>query len=389
MRRTYSMDVGSAHSGRKIVVAAPLANKPRNGGQAALLLSYLLGFRRLGCDVAFVEQIAPGRCSRAALDHFRAVVGGAGLSESSWLVTDGGEIVLGPGRDRLLASAAAADLLVNGSGNLTSDALFPRFRSRLYLDEDPGYTQLWLAAGSDVGRLEEHDLHFTVGLNVGSDRCSLPTGNIRWHPLLPSVVLDVWPALPAPAGDRFTSVGSWRSSYGRVEHDGVLHGQKAHEFRKLLELPRRVRATLELALEIAPADEDDRRLLLDNGWQLVDPAAVAPTSAAYRAYVQRSRAEFSAAQGVYVETRSGWFSERTARYLASARPAVVQDTGFGDALPVGKGLLSFRTIDEAVAAIDDVQSDYEAHARAARELAERYLDSDRVLASLLGEALSG
>jgi len=166
---------------------------------------------------------------------------------------------------------------------------------------------------------------------------------------------------------------------------GHTFGLKLHEFRKFIDLPAQSGATFELALDIHPADEGDAGLLREHGWHLVDPTKVASTPTAFREYVQGSGAEFSVAQGIYVETGSGWFSDRTTRYLASGKPALVQDTGFSHNLPTGEGLLSFRTVEEAVEGAERIAADYEAHSEAARAIAEECFDSDRVLGRLLEE----
>jgi hypothetical protein len=211
----------------------------------------------------------------------------------------------------------------------------------------------------------------------------VPSGDIRWFPTLPPTVLEDWPATDSPELARFTTVASWRGSYGRVVDGDLTYGLKAHEFRRFVNLPGRVPAPLEIALDIHQDDRVDRELLLRGGWGIVDPAATVPGPIAFQSYVRGSFAEFSVAQGIYVETRSGWFSDRTARYLASGRPAVVQDTGVGRTLPVGEGLLTFRSPEEAEVRIRDVMDDPERHAKAARAVAEEYLDSDAVLGRLL------
>ena len=154
---------------------------------------------------------------------------------------------------------------------------------------------------------------------------------------------------------------------------------KVHEFRKFVDLPRQVQQTFEIALNIHPADTKDLNLLLQHGWEIVDPRTVVPDPIAFRCYVQTSGAEFSVAQGVYVETKSGWFSDRTVRYLASGKPVLVQDTGFSRNYPVGDGLVAFRTLGEAVVGAERIADDYDRHCRAARSLAEAHFDSDRVL----------
>jgi hypothetical protein len=184
-------------------------------------------------------------------------------------------------------------------------------------------------------------------------------------------------------GCRFTTVGSWRGAYGRIQYNGRTFGQKAHEFRRFIELPTRVPFVFEAALDIHGGDRGDAEALQANGWRLVDPARVASHPISFRRYVQRSYAEFSVAQGVYVETQSGWFSDRTVRYLASGKPALVQDTGFSRALPAGKGLVGFESLEEAVKGAVDIAADYAEHCHAARRIAETYFDSDIVLAEFL------
>ena len=185
--------------------------------------------------------------------------------------------------------------------------------------------------------------------------------------------------------ERFTTIASWRGPYGPVEYGGKRFGLKVHEFRKFIELPERAKQTFEIALDIHPADEQDRIALGRHGWQLVDPRSVAADPAAFRRYVQTSGAELSVAQEIYVDTGSGWFSDRTVRYLASGKPALVQDTGFSRNLPVGEGLLAFSTLQEAIAGVERIAADYEHHCRAARELAETFFDSEKVLSQFMKE----
>jgi hypothetical protein len=284
--------------------------------------------------------------------------------------------------------ARSADLLINISGHLDLEPLKAPIRRKVYIDVDPGFTQLWQASGNAGPRLAGHDLYYTVGENIGTEKCSVPTGNIRWLPIRQPVVLEHWPVSRQGRRERFTTIASWRGAFGPVEHGGRTLGAKVQEFRALARLPREVgdAVEFEIALDIHPADAKDVELLRHNGWRVVDPKAVAGDPALFREYVQGSGAEFSAAQSIYVHTRSGWFSDRTVRYLVSGKPAIVQDTGIGHRYPIGRGLLTFSSIDGAVAAVRDVTRNYEEHARAARNLAEQYFDSDKVLSKLAEEA---
>jgi hypothetical protein len=200
------------------------------------------------------------------------------------------------------------------------------------------------------------------------------------------VLLEDWPFVDPHAGfNRFTTIASWRGSFGQVEAGGRRFGLKVHEFRKVIDLPRLAGLDFEIALDIHPADVRDRDSLLAHGWQLVDPKAASGDPFDFRRYVQQSGAEFSVAQGIYVETNSGWFSDRTVRYLASGKPALVQDTGFSRHLPVGRGLMTFRTPQEAADGARHIAREYEAHAEAARAIATDFFKSDIVLGKVLDD----
>jgi hypothetical protein len=284
---------------------------------------------------------------------------------------------------------AADATLVNISGHLRMPAPIEAFRRRVMVDIDPGFTQFWYEAGLPGANVEGHDLYFTIGELIGTPECSIPTGGIEWLPVKPPVVLEDWRSVDPSGLDRFTTIASWRGPFGPIEHGGRRYGLKVHEFRKLIDLPRRSSESFEIALDIHPADSQDLDALRAHGWRIVDPRAVAGDPDAFHTYVQASGAEFSVAQGVYVDTNSGWFSDRTARYLASGRPALVQDTGFSRTLPVGDGLVVFGSLDQAVAGAADIPARYAEHCEAARRVAEDHFDARRVLARFCEEASIG
>jgi hypothetical protein len=371
-------DVGGATA----VVAGALANKVGNGGEAWVRPTWTAGLARLGFDAWLVEELAPGNGvgpDQAAIDWFRSVTAAFGLAERSALI-QGDRTLVGPPLGDLAEILTDAALFVNISGHLRRSDLPTPSAARVFVDVDPGFTQVWAEQGRmDLG---DHDHHVTVGTAIGTCRTPLPDNGLDWIAVLPPVLLDHWAPTPMPsAAPRFTTVGSWRPPHGAVEHDGVAYGIKAHEFRRHLELPARCPGVeLELALMIHDGDVADRARLADAGFSLAEPAAVAATPAAFADHVRRSWGEWSVAQGLYVDGRTGWISDRSAHYLASGRPVVVQDTG--GSLPAGEGLLTFIDVAGAAAAISEVVAAPAAHGAAARALAEEHLDSDVVLGRL-------
>jgi hypothetical protein len=255
-----------------------------------------------------------------------------------------------------------------------------------YIDSDPVFTQVKLARGQvDFRRnVDLHDMHFSFG-ECGFD--GIPQTGQQWRPTRQPIVLSEWHGGP-PTKGAFTTVMNW-TSYNLVSHEGQNYGQKDEEFKRFLDLPSAVAPTvLEVALSVGKTKRAPRELLAHRGWRVVDPAVVCPDLDSYRRYVESSKAEWSVSKNGYVKGRSGWFSCRSACYLAAGRPVVLQDTGFSSVLPVGEGLLAFSTFDEAVDAVRGVEEDYSRHAAAARPIAEEYFDSDRVLSKLLEDVFA-
>jgi hypothetical protein len=378
-----------------VLVSGALANKPLNGGEAWVRLSWLRGLRALGVDVCFVEQIAASACVDAEgnptlFEHsinrryFETVTAAFAPDCSCALVCEETALTAGCAFAEMVERACDADLLVNISGHLTTEPIRSGPRRSAYIDVDPGFTQIWAASGTAGARLEGHDCYFTVGGNVGSPGCSIPSAGIEWRPLPPPVTLEDWPVVPASDRTRFTTVATWRSPLGSIAQHGVAFPGKHHQWRRVLALPRLSWPTFEIALDIDEADAADRVALLGHGWNLANPRTIAGDPEAFRSYVQGSSAEFSVAHGVYVETSRGWVSDRTVRYLASGRPALVQDTGI-TWRSAGEGLVTFREVDDAAAAADQIAREYETHAAAARALAHARFDAKHVLARFLDQ----
>lgn len=368
-----------------VVVAGAVANKAGNAGAAWTRLSWAAGMAQLGFEVHLVEVLAAGTTPPpVAAEWFRRATASVGMQGRATLVGRDSSTLVGLAPDDLADLGAEVELLLNISGHLPRAHPVARSATRVFIDLDPGYTQLWHAQGTAT--LEPHDHWFTVGELVGTPACSVPTEGLAWRRIRQPVVLDHWPATGPGSPPRFTTVGSWRGPYGPVLHGGRWCGPKAHEFRRFADLPARVPdASLELALDIDDADDCDRRSLRSRGWRLIDPAQVAGTTEEFRRYVQGSSAEFSVAQGAYVRAMTGWFSDRTVRYLASGRPAVVQDTGFSRTLPTGHGLVTFEDLPGAARGIEAVMADLEGHGRAAARLAREAFAAPVVLGALCEE----
>ena len=360
------MESGLGLERARAVVAGALARRPRAGGHAWVFLQYLLGLRRLGYDVLFVDWLDAETCSgpvehSSEAAYLSRVMDEHGLA-GSWSLLDHatGDAAAGLPRAEVVEHARTSALLLNVMGYLDDEEILAATPLRVFLDIDPGFPQMWHELGL-ANVFQGHDRFVTIGERVGLDGCEVPTCGLDWITTRPPVVLERWPVRPAVDG-AFTTVASWRGAFAPVEYAGKRYGLRAHELRKSPELPERSRQRFELALDIDEADAADRELLERCGWELVDPLEVAADPAAYQDYIAGSKGELMVAKGMYVETRSGWFSDRSACYLASGKPVVAQDTGLEGLYPLGTGLLAFSTLDEAAAAVEAVAADYERHA---------------------------
>jgi hypothetical protein len=367
-----------------------VAGHPHQGGATWAVLQYLLGLRRLGHHVTFVEPVDPGALRPAGSSladsvnaaYFHAVMERYGCGDTAALLLADTRETIGCSYDTLRAAAADADLLINISGLLTDEVLCGAVPTRVYVDLDPAFNQLWHAAQGIDRRFGGHTHFVTIGHAIGRPGCVIPDCGLTWIATWQPVVLEEWTVATTLAHDALTTVGHWRA-YGSVEHGGVFYGQKAHALREFFSLPSRTTERFLLAMSIHPDESRDLASLVEHQWQLCDPARVAGAPWDYQAFVGGSKAEFGIAKSGYVVSQCGWFSDRTVCYLASGRPAIAQDTGFSSLLPTGEGLFAFRTIDDVLAGIESLNSDYERHRRAARTLAEDVFDSDKVLEALL------
>jgi hypothetical protein len=373
----------------RVLLTGTIAGRPGTGGNTWAFLQGVLGFERLGFETLFVEEIQAadilddaGRPTslEASVNarYFRHVEAAFGLHGRLAVLERDGPGHLGLARAAVTKLARDAVLFLDQYGALTS--LLPVIGGRrVYWDTDPGYTQVWQEQYGVDMRLRDHDAYLTVGLGLGRPECPLPTAGVPWVTTLWPVVLEPW-TTARPAGDTYTTIADWRG-FGAIEWQGVWYGQKAEEFRRIIELPRRVAARLELCLAMHPEDPE-RADLQRHGWGVVAAERVA-TPEAYRDYVLGSRGELTCVKAICAAGRIGWIGDRTAAYLAAGRPAVIQSTGIESFLPTGEGLLTFTDLDGAAEALGRVEADHARHAQAARALARAHLDSDRVLQRLL------
>jgi hypothetical protein len=364
---------------------------PRQGGATWAVLQYALGLKRLGHDVVVLESVPREKLVPRSVPieksvnatYTRAAMDTAGLAESWSLLQAGSHETVGLSREAVSKFAKTADVLVNLGGTLRDEEILALVPTRVFLDVDPGFTQVWSDVyGSDLG-LDLHTHFVTYGLSLTDPSSKVPKCAKRWNWSPPPVVLDSWrePTTPDESGP-WTTVANWRS-YGTIEHAGVRYGQKAHSWRQLFPLPTLVPGPFEIALSIDESEREDLHALRDNGWRLVDPSAATGNPQLYREFVWASKAELSVAKEGYVRPASGWFSDRSACYLAAGRPVAAQETGFSRFLPTEEGLVAFSDLETARQAVESVNSRYVSHCKAAAELAREFFDSDRVLSRLL------
>ncbi len=387
----------------RIVVTGLAATYPY-GGVFWDYLQYPLGLQRLGHDVLYLEDtgrwcydplretfVPDGTSNAAVLRRWISALEPA-LADR-WSFRDARGQVFGRPWQEVAAFCRSADLFLHVSGSCRMRDEYWSAQRVVFIDTDPMYSQASVpdyvagtadaAARARVDELRRHDAFLTFGENVGRQDCAIPTALFDWQPTRQPIVLDRWTGAAVPVARRratITTVASWEPTVRTdLIVEGIAYGTKGTELERMLGLPAHSRLPIELAM----SGHYSKRRLRAHGWRLTEPRAVSGSPWAYRRYLARSFAEWSVAKSAYVAARTGWFSCRTASYLALGVPAVVQDTGFAGILPTGEGLFTFCTVDEAAGAIERVASDPERHARAAREIVAAYFDSSSVLETLI------
>jgi hypothetical protein len=379
----------------RIVVLGNIGCEPYPG-IAWQAMQYTVGFRRLGHDAYYFETSSswpydPIRKTRVntsgyAVSYLAQVAEMFGFGDRwAYRRSYGDKAWFGLDRESAEELLAHADVVfsITGSTRLAEEGL--EVGRLVYVCTDPVVHEVLFTQGDeDVCTLvEEHDDVVTFGLNIGTFGCSLPPlPNLRAKTCQP-VVLDLWQAGP-PTKTEFTTVGNWRQKGRDTVFEGeTYYWSKHREYLKFIDLPKRTAQPVELATGLIQLSPEDRKVLDSNGWRLMDSHPLSVCS--YRDYLQASRGEFTVAKDANVRLKTGWFSDRSACYLAAGRPVITQDTGFGTILPTGEGLFAFNTMDEILTAFEAIECDYERHCRAARDIAEEYFKAETVLAKLLND----
>ncbi len=381
------------------------------------VLHYLEGFRRLGFDVYYIEDngawpydpeknMVTDDCTYT-IGYLGRLMQRYGFAKRwAYRAAAQGNETFGLTKSELLSLLEKADILVNLTGSTRLRPEHLRIPVRIYLETDPVLPQIEVAKrnSSTLSLLGAHTHHFTYGENLGAPDCGVPVERFHYHPTRQPIVLDWWRGTLPTANNRpvsnscFTTIASWRQSGKDLEWNGELYTwSKHHEFLKIIDLPSRISQPLELALAVkskpkesntgstSPCDEDSDalRLLAFHGWRIIDGRVLSKDLEPYRDYIVSSRGEFTVAKDQNVRLHTGWFSDRSACYLAAGRPVITQDTGFGKFIPTGEGLFAFKTLEEIISAFDAINSNYKTHSDAARAIAEEYFRAEKVLAKVL------
>ncbi len=368
------------------------------GGMTWANLHYLMGLHSLGHQVYFLEDSdSYASCydpERNVMDidpsyglkYAGAVLERVGLGDRWAYYDEHTSQWFGPCAERIDHICAQADLLLNRAGVNPLRPWLAQIPVRALIDVDPVFTQIrHLKYAASMTYARQHTAFFSLAENIGSSRSTIPDDGLPWQPTRHPIFLDAWPVTPSAGKGSWTTVMQWKS-YPAESYGGVSYGMKSESLTPYLNIPEHSGETFELVIAGA---NSPRRMLTERGWLIKSSREMSGDPWVYRRYIQGSKGEFSVAKQGYVTTRSGWFSERTAAYLASGRPVVTQEAGFSDVLPVGAGLLAFTSLDEALAALAEVQAHYARHCRAARALAQEYFDARKILPGLIEKAMQG
>lgn len=366
----------------RVVIAVYMVRYPL-GGMLSWALQHISGLKRLGCDVTIVECANyPDACfdptagtvsdnPSAGLKIVQDLLKPHGL-EDAFAFRDYAGNYHGLSADAIRKRINAADIFIDSGNHGAWLDLAHVIPCRVLIDGEPGFTQIRMKLDPKRAKLaEQYTHHFSNGLLLHTEKSKTPdTGHI-WLPFANPVCADLFAEVPPPSDDApWTTIMNWRA-HTPLEYEGKTYGQKEESFAQFEMLP----TLTDAPLEVAVSGDAPKEKLAKLGWRINNAKAVTRTVDDYYAYIRGSVGEFSIAKHVFVEARTGWFSDRSAAYLASGRPVILQDTGFSEVLPTGEGLFAVSNVDESAAAIDAVRTDYARHSAAARSIAREFMDS--------------
>ena len=374
----------------RIVVGSYMVRYPM-GGMLSWGLQWLLGLHQQGHEVFHVERsLWPNDCydprrgqgddCAYGVEVVNNLLKRFGFKNACTYVDLHGQYH-GGGCTSLQELFKTADLFldVGTHGTLLDEAAAAGMR--VLVDGEPAYTQIRFEMRLTEGQpVPVYDYYYTNGANIGAPGNPAPTAGKTWRHIFNPVSIADFPVVPCPSSAPFTTVMHWQS-HKPLHYQGRTYGQKDVEFQKFLALPMQTK----VPLEVAVAGKVPHEQLLKNGWRLRDAQQVTVSFDSYRDYINQSRGEFSVCKEVFVAHRNGWFSDRSAAYLAAGRPVVMQDTGFSAHLPCGRGLFAVETCEQAAAALDAIAADYAHHSASAHELAVEHLAADKVMGRFLKE----
>ncbi len=353
----------------RIIVLGYIIRGPL-GGMVTSNLQYLMGLADLGHDVYFLEDSdcyescynpitqTMGKDPSFGLHFAHDVFTKINFAERWSYFDEHTSQWFGPCSDRIINICKSADLLLNLCGINPIRPWLEEIPLRVLIDQDPVFTQIKnLTNRNALERSNKHNKFFTFGENFGTLQSKIPDDGFPWQPTRPPIFLNQWPVLPLQASLKYTTVMQWRS-YKSIEYNHIYYGMKNDSFIKFIDLPSKIDSSSIFELAISGLLDKDFNILAKSGWKILNPAKLSLTPWTYQQYIQQSKVEFSVAKHGYVISNSGWFSERSACYLASGRPVILQDTGFSSIFPVGEGILCFTNLEEAIASIQEVDNNY-------------------------------
>ena len=390
----------------KIIVGGFIGVMPA-GGVTWDYVQYPVGFKALGHEVYYIEDTRlypiyqkPGSDyadASSCVEHLAAVMKYFGF-EDHWAYRDEASgKCFGMTEEKIKEKCGSADVFVNISCSTFLRDEYVKIPSRVLIDSDPMFTQIQylsqqMFTPGEPGlqqMIDAHNYHFTFGENINSDDCRIPRCGLNWKATRQPVCLEYWKTKNGfdLSHSSFTTLMNW-SAAKVLQYQNEEWGQKDIEFKKIFEIPSFAKSATFSAVinKTGGTDQFFSKEKIENaGWHILDPEKSAGDWNAYRQFIDHSSGEFSVAKNTYVKGRTGWFSCRSACYLAMGKPVVTQDTGWSKFVPSGAGVFAFDDMAIAKEAIEKIILDYKQQSSFAKEIANEYFDSNKVLSDLLAQ----